>query len=155
MLARMAEPRSAEQRKSHTLAKLTAHHADVWVATASPAGAAHLVPLSFAWDGEHIVIAAEATAVTTRNLLGARRARLALGGTRDVVMIDATLARSVRVGEEADGVGELYAGQADWDPRSAGGDFVFLLLRPDRIQAWREVNEIVGRTLMREGEWSV
>jgi hypothetical protein len=55
----------------------------------SPNGVAHLVPLSFAWDGEHLIIATEATALTTRNLTGARRARLALGQTRDVVMIDA------------------------------------------------------------------
>jgi hypothetical protein len=26
-------------------------------------------------------------------------------------------------------------------------------LRPDRIQAWRESNELAGRLLMRGGEW--
>jgi len=29
----------------------------------------------------------------------------------------------------------------------------FLVLRPLRIQAWREVNELPGRTLMRAGAW--
>jgi hypothetical protein len=29
----------------------------------------------------------------------------------------------------------------------------FLVLRPQRIQAWREANELTGRTLMRSGEW--
>jgi hypothetical protein len=29
----------------------------------------------------------------------------------------------------------------------------FLVLRPQRIQAWQEVNELPGRTLMRGGAW--
>jgi hypothetical protein len=32
---------------------------------------------------------------------------------------------------------------------------VFLVLRPVRIQAWRESDEIAGRTLMRDGAWVV
>jgi hypothetical protein len=32
---------------------------------------------------------------------------------------------------------------------------VFQVLRPRRIQAWRESNEIPGRTLMRDGTWLV
>jgi hypothetical protein len=27
------------------------------------------------------------------------------------------------------------------------------VLRPERIQAWREADEIAGRTLMRDGAW--
>jgi len=29
------------------------------------------------------------------------------------------------------------------------------VLRPLRVQAWREANEIAGRTLMRDGAWLV
>ena len=29
----------------------------------------------------------------------------------------------------------------------------FFRIVPDRIQAWREVNELTGRTLMRGGAW--
>ncbi len=50
-------------------------------------------------------------------------------------------------------VAERYAEQADWDPRSAHGDFVYSLLRPQRIQVWREVNEIAHRTVMKGGVW--
>ncbi len=46
-----------------------------------------------------------------------------------------------------------YAMQADWDPRESDGQMRFLVLRPQRIQAWREANELTGRTLMRDGEW--
>jgi hypothetical protein len=150
----MAPPRSPDQRKVDALAKLTAEQSDVWVASASSEGAAHLVPLSFAWDGEHVILATEPPAITTRNILASQRARLALGGTRDVVMIDAVLSTEVTA-STAPEVAARYAAQADWDPRSTDGEFVYLLLRPERIQAWREANEITGRTIMRDGQWRV
>ena len=84
-----AAPRSTEQRKADTLAKLTAPAADVWVATAAAqAGghaSSHLVPLSLAWVDERVVLATEADSVTARNITSERHARLGLGTTRDVV----------------------------------------------------------------------
>jgi hypothetical protein len=38
---------------------------------------------------------------------------------------------------------------------SQASGYRFLVLRPVRIQAWREVNELPGRTLMRGGERTV
>jgi hypothetical protein len=149
----MSDVRSGTQRRADAEAKLAATHADVWVATAS-GGSAHLVPLSFAWDGTHVVLAAGATAVTTRNLIATRRARLAFGGTRDVVMMDADLERVVAVGDAPE-IAETYAGQADWDPRASGGDLAYVLLLPRRIQVWREEDEIADRTIMRAGTWLV
>ncbi|HSE07651.1 MAG TPA: pyridoxamine 5'-phosphate oxidase family protein [Nocardioidaceae bacterium] len=125
---------------------------DVWVATASIAGP-HLVPLSLAWVDGRVVVAVEATSVTARNLDASGRARLAVGSTRDVVMMDAVVERTVDVAAD-ERLGAAYAGQADWDPRGSRG-YVFLVLRPVRVQAWREANEIPGRTLMREGRWLV
>ena len=126
---------------------------DVWVATASAAGAPYLVPVSLAWVDDRVVIAVEGSSVTARNLTASGKARLAVGPTRDVVMIDATLENTVDVG--ADGpLGAAYVAQADWDPRPSSG-YVFLVLRPARVQAWREANEIAGRTLMRDGTWLV
>ena len=124
---------------------------DVWVATASPTGAPHLVPVSLAWVDERAVIAVEAASVTARNLAASGTARLAVGPTRDVVMIDATLEAAVDVGSDAP-LGAAYVAQADWDPRLDSG-YVFLVLRPVRVQAWREANEIAGRTIMRDGTW--
>lgn len=124
---------------------------DVWVATASPAGAPHLVPLSLAWLGERAVIAVDHRSVTARNLSATGTARLAVGPTRDVVMMDAVLESAVDVGLDA-GLGSAYVGQADWDPRLSSG-YVFLVLRPVRMQVWREANEMSGRTIMRDGTW--
>ena len=148
-----ADARDRETRKADTLAILATQAIDVWVATASPAGAPHLVPVSLAWVHERVVVAVEASSVTARNLTSSGVARLAVGPTRDVVMIDAVLEKAVDVAAD-DTLGAAYIAQADWDPRGSTG-YVFLVLRPVRIQAWREANEIAGRTLMRDGTWLV
>jgi len=151
------QPRTREQRRVDTLAKLSAPAADVWVATATAdAGgnaSSYLVPLSLAWLDERVVLATEADSVTARNIVSHGRARLGLGPTRDVVMIDAELEHVYSLAEVPAGLARRYAMQADWDPRASGGQMRFLVLRPQRIQAWREVNELPGRTLMRDGAW--
>jgi hypothetical protein len=154
-----AEPRSAAQRKADTLAKLSAPAADIWVASASvsDAGVAqpYLVPLSLAWVDGRIVLALEADARTARSLPAGTETRLALGPTRDVVMIDAAVEQVAAAEDTAADIADAYAAQSDWDPRTAGPGYVYLMLRPIRIQAWREANELRGRTLMRNGEWLV
>ncbi len=150
------QPRTQEQRKVDTLAKLAAPAADVWVATAAADGrpaSSYLVPLSLAWIDERVVLATEAGSVTARNITSQGRARLGLGPTRDVVMIDAELEHVYSPDEVPAGVARGYAAQAGWDPRESGESMRFLVLRPLRIQAWREVDELPGRTLMRGGAW--
>jgi hypothetical protein len=151
------QPRTLEQRKTDTLAKLSAPAVDVWVATAAVEAGGHassyLVPLSLAWIDDRIVLATEADSATARNIISHRRARLGLGPTRDVVMIDAELEQVYSLAEVPAGLARRYAMQADWDPRESGGQMRFLVLRPLRIQAWREVDELPGRTLMRGGAW--
>ena len=156
-----ADIRTAGERKADALARLRARHAETWVASASPAGAPHLVPLSLAWDGERVILSVDQRSATARNVTGSRRARLALGETGDVVMIDAELAESVRLADAPPGLAQAFADQADWDPRRAAGlpasdsGYVFLCLRPERVQVWRHVGEHPGRTIMREGRWLV
>jgi hypothetical protein len=147
------EARDRETRKADTLAMLVTPAIDTWVATASAAGAPHLVPVSLAWVAERVVIAVERSSRTAHNLSASGEARLGVGPTRDVVMIDAALETVVDVAAD-DALGAAYAAQADWDPRGEAG-YVFLVLRPVRVQAWREANEIAGRTLMRGGTWLV
>jgi len=131
---------------------------DVWVATGSVDGGAvlpHLVPVSLAWlDDQRVVVAVQSTSRTARDLRDHGIARLAVGPTRDVVMIDAVLDEEHDVSDAPAALTECYLRQADWDPRTSPG-YAFLVLRPTRIQAWREANEIPGRTLMRDGHWLV
>jgi hypothetical protein len=145
--------RTREQRKADTLAKLSAPAADVWVATAAADASAYLVPLSLAWLDERVVLATDADSVTARNVISQGHARLGLGPTRDVVLIDAELEQVYSLDEVPADLARGYATQADWDPRESGGQMRFLVLRPQRIQAWREANELPGRTLMRGGAW--
>ena len=147
------EPRTKAQRKADVLAKLSAKVADTWVATAD-AHQPYLVPLTMAWLGGRIVLATDQGTPTARNILAHGKARLAVGRTRDVVMIDARLERTIPVADPGP-VGDAYAAQSDWDPRTAGDTYIFLVLRPERIQAWREANEIPDRTVMRDGTWLV
>jgi hypothetical protein len=147
------DARTGQERMADTVAKLEAVGADTWVATASAAGIAHMVPLSYAWDGRRIVLAAERTSLTVRNVEWSRRARLGFGPTRDVVIIDADLDELIDVHEASDDLARRYAEQADWDPRREKERYVFVLLRPRRVQAWREANELAGRTIMRDGAW--
>jgi hypothetical protein len=149
----MAEPRTGSQRKADTLARLQEVEADVWVATASPAGREFLVPLSYAWDGERLILATEPGLVTARNIEASGRARLGFGPTQDVVIVDAKLAMRMDIADVPDDLADLYARQSGWDPRLESSPYVYLKMRPVRIQAWRESNELEGRTIMRDGEW--
>jgi hypothetical protein len=143
----MEAPRSAAQRKSDTLARLTSD-VDAWVATADATGNGYLVPLSFLWDGTAVIISTPSASVTARNLRGGGRMRVGIGQVRDVIMIDGTAEPGLD-----DQTKDAFAAKHGWDPRGEAGDYVFFRIIPDRVQAWREVNELPGRTLMRDGEW--
>jgi Pyridoxamine 5'-phosphate oxidase len=148
----MAPARSAKQRKRDVLALLE-REVDVWVASASEAGEAMLVPLSFVWDGARLTVSTPLASRTARNLIRAGVARVALGATRDVVLIDGTL-EALRLGAEPE-LEEAHARATEFDPRTLADEYVYLRLTPQRIQAWREVNELRGRHLMRDGDWVV
>jgi hypothetical protein len=150
----VSPPRPAEQRKADALAALTAPSADVWVATAS-GGDAYLVPLSLLWTGDRAVVAVEPASRTARNIAAGGAVRLGVGPTRDVVMIDVEVESVTPAGELDPVIGDAYAAQADWDPRQSRDPYVYVTFRPTRVQAWREANEIPGRTLMRDRRWLV
>jgi len=147
--------RSPEERKADALAKLAEVEANVWVASASPTGAVHLVPVTHTWNGSQVVVSTGSGSRTVANVSANPRVRLALGETRDVVMIDAVLVEAVSTSEAPAAVADGYAVQAGWDPRTEDGDNVFLVLGPERMQVWREGEDPAGRTVMRNGAWVV
>jgi hypothetical protein len=153
--------RTGGERKADALARLQARYAEAWVASASSSGVPHLVPLSLAWDGERVILSVDRQSVTARNIIVSRRARLALGETSDVVIIDARLAEAVNLEDAHPDLTQAFADQADWDPRhsddlpASRSGYVFLCLRPERVQVWRHASEHPGRTVMREGRWVV
>lgn len=84
-------PRSTADRVRDVIARLAAD-VDLWVATASADGRPYLVPLSFLWHDERVVMATPERSLTIRNLRRGGQVRLALDGTRDVVLIDGEVA---------------------------------------------------------------
>ena len=143
--------RSLEQRKKDTSHRLE-HDVDAWVATAGPGGTPYQMPLSFLWDGETLLLSTATTNPTAVNLFANPVVRLALGGTRDVVLVEGTV-EATPAGEIPTDVGDAFAAKAGFDPRAARGSYHYFRVRPRAIQAWREVNELAGRDLMRDGRW--
>ncbi|MET8102089.1 pyridoxamine 5'-phosphate oxidase family protein [Streptomyces sp. NPDC005236] len=146
--------RTRKQRKQDTLDRLESD-VDVWVSTADSAGGVPaLVPLSFLWDGTTVLLATPAASPTGRNLRATGVVRLGFGPTRDVVMIDGTV-RTLEADELAEGAGDAFAARTGFDPRGLSTHYRYFSVRPVRVQAWREADELSGRDLMRDGEWLV
>ena len=146
-----AGPRSRAQRRRDTEQRLT-RDVDVWVASASADGAPYLVPLSFDWDGEALLVATPADSPTGRNLAASRTVRLGLGGTRDVSMIDGDV-EVLEIDALPQQRGDRFAAHTGFDPRVLATPYRWFRISPQRIQAWREVDELPGRELMRDGRW--
>ncbi|HEU5416760.1 MAG TPA: pyridoxamine 5'-phosphate oxidase family protein, partial [Streptosporangiaceae bacterium] len=104
------------------------------------------------WHEGMVIVAVEARSRTARNASASGQARLALGPSRDVVMIDAQASVVTRQ-DAGPAIAGSYRERTGWEPGSDGGEWVYLLLRPVRIQVWRDVAEIAGRTVMRDGAW--
>ncbi|MEU8962087.1 pyridoxamine 5'-phosphate oxidase family protein [Streptomyces sp. NPDC048491] len=146
--------RSPEQRKQDVLTRLE-KDADAWIATASSSGEPHLMPLSFVWDHDSLLMCTRSTNPTLRNLeSGNRTVQVTLGHTRDVVHITGT-ATVFPSGELPTASADAFAAKLIWDPRDSGPSYAYFRVVPQRIQAWRELNEIPGRDLMSEGAWLI
>jgi Pyridoxamine 5'-phosphate oxidase len=148
-----ADPRSRAQRRRDTEHRL-AHDIDVWVASASADGAPYLVPLSFDWDGEALLVATAADSLTGRNMAATRTVRLGLGLTRDVSMIEGEV-EVLEIDALPQQRGDRFAARTGLELRALATPYRWFRITPLRIQAWREVNELPDRELMREGRWLV
>lgn len=124
----------------------------MWIATASPTGVPHLVPLSLAWHGDKILVATPTDTPTARNVLATGRARASLDSTTDVVIIDA-VAERVDYGEVDEATRATYVSLAGWNPENESGAWSMITLVPHLIHAWNSASEIEGRTIMRDGDW--
>ncbi|WNI24834.1 pyridoxamine 5'-phosphate oxidase family protein [Streptomyces sp. ITFR-16] len=143
-------PRSREQRTQDTLDRLEKDK-DAWVSTASADGVPTLVPLSYVWHEGTLLMATRRTNPTAVNVTPAGQARIALGHTRDVVIIEAT-AEVVEGTDLPTAAGDAFATKFDWDLRGRPA-WVYLRFTPHAVRAWREVNEQPGRELMADGHW--
>jgi hypothetical protein len=148
-----AEPRSRAERRRDTERRLR-RDVDVWVASASAEAAPYLAPLSFDWDGEALLMATLTESPTGRNLAATRTVRLGLGHTRDVAMIDGEV-EVLEIDALPQERGDRFAARTGFDPRELATPYRWFRISPRRIHAWREVNELPDRELMRDGHWLV
>jgi hypothetical protein len=147
-------PRSADQRRQDSLRRLE-DDVDAWVATAATAdGTPYLVPLSFLWDGATLLIATPSSSPTARNLRSTGKVRLGIGPTRDLVLIEGTVGEVLPAAEIPAEAGDAFAAKTGFDPRQLSG-YSYFRIHPQRLQAWREVNELTDRELMADGRWLV
>jgi hypothetical protein len=144
-------PRSLAERTADVRAKLAVDE-DCWVASASATGEAYLIPLSFWWDGARLILATPEKSRTVRYLRRAGVVRLALGPTRDVVLLDGTV-EFLSLSEIAPDVADAFAKHTGFDPRREMGEYIYVRVTPQTIQTWREADELAGRFVMRGGCW--
>jgi hypothetical protein len=128
-----ADPRSRPQRRRDTEHRLT-HDIDAWVASASADGAPYLVPLCFDWDGEALLGATPTDSPTGRNLAATGAARLRLGHTRDVSMIDGEV-EVLEIDALPQERGDRFAACTRFDPRAPATPYRWFRISPRRIQA--------------------
>jgi hypothetical protein len=143
--------RSSEERRQQAVHRLETD-ANVWIATADGDGTPHLVPLSLGWDGRRVLVATPTSSPTVRNATASGRARLALDSADDVVILDVGV-EAVDFAAAERGLTEVFVSRVGWDPRDELGAWTLLVLTPRTVLAWRDVFEIAGRTIMRDGAW--
>jgi hypothetical protein len=112
------------------------------------------VPLSFLWDGTTLLVATPSSSPTSRNLQATGKVRLGIGPTRDLVLIEGTV-HALAATELPGEVGDAFAAKTGFDPRQLTSLYLYFRIHPQRLQAWREVNELEERELMRGGRWVV
>jgi hypothetical protein len=148
--ARPEPLRSRAQRKADALAKLRGE-VDLWVASADKSGRAHLIPLPTTGTGRRCPWRPPVTAGPRINLARAGWARVAVGSTRDVVIVEGPV-EQIPIGADR-ALEDAHARATGFDPRELAEEYVYLRITPDSVQAWRESNELPGRRLMRGGVW--
>ena len=122
------------------------------MASASADGGPYLVPLSFDREDEALLVATPTDGPTGRNLAATRTVRLGLGHTREVSVIDGEV-EVIEIGALPQERGDRFAARTGFDPRAEDGPYRWFRVSPRRVQAWREVNELPDRELMRDGRW--
>ena len=107
------------------------------------------MPLSFLWHDDALLIATDDGSPTARNLRNGGQVRVGVGLTRDVVLVEAA---ATVLDELDEPTGDAFAEKTGFDPRQLD-NYTFYRVVPREIRAWREVDELAHRLLMRDGRW--
>ena len=100
-----------------------------------------------------VLIATPAASPTSRNLQATGKVGLGTGPARDLVLIEGTVQAGTAAADIPAAAGDAFAVKTGCDPRELTECYAYFHIRPRRVQARREVNELAGRDLMRDGDW--
>jgi hypothetical protein len=140
--------RSLRERREAALERLRVG-GNLWLATAGNHGP-HLIPVSYWWDGSQLTTSTLENSRTLVNIRTQPKIRAAAGSPTDVLMIDAT-ATVMAADDVSEAAKDGYA-RASGILRATPG-FVYIQLRPERMQVWKGPAEFADRTIMRAGVW--
>ncbi len=146
-------PRNLGRRTRDAKRRLRSER-NLWVATASPSGVPHLVPLSHVWV-ERIsafLMATPSSTPTARNIEATGIARASFGDTDDVIIVVAE-AEITAYTSASPAMVKAFERGVGWGPSGQEDGFSLVTMRPKTILAWNGVDELDGRLLMRNGLW--
>lgn len=141
--------RSLDERRRAAV-DLLENNTQLWLATGSDGHGAHLIPVAYVWDGQHLTMSTFERSRTTANVRANPTARTAIGHPQDLAMVDGEVS-AVAPGDMDLGTADAYA-RVSFDPRGMPG-LVYLRLVPSKIQVWTGFHEFHGRTVMADGRW--
>ncbi len=142
--------RTASERRAESLEELQRGR-HVWVASGNENGTAHLIALSYFWDGERLNVATRVGSKTARNLERTKWARMSLPSTENSVVLEGPVER---IALDADaGLMAAHKAAAGFDVRELPEPYVFFRLTPVQVLAMRSPDEEPDRVIMRNGRW--
>jgi hypothetical protein len=77
---------------------------------------------------------------------------MALPATRDLVVILEGTLEFIPAGED-DALAKAHTETAGFDARRTRAEYVYIRMTPQKIQAWGEEGESIGRDVMVDGRW--
>jgi hypothetical protein len=89
-----------------------------------------------------------------RNLAATRTVRLGLGHTRDVSMMQGEV-EVLEIATPPQQPDDWFVARTGFSARALATPYRWFRISPRRVQAWRDVNELPDRELMREGRWLI
>jgi hypothetical protein len=115
-------------------------------------GVPHLIPLSLAWDGEHLLLATPTNSPTVGNATATGAVKATLDSADDVVLVDGAIEVTDLAAADASRF-DTSLQRVGWNPADQDGEWSLLVVTPKTVRAWNSVAEITGRTIMESGCW--
>ena len=123
-----------------------------WLGTADKTGKPHVIAVFAWWHSDALVISTLTGSRTARNMERNPRVTLATGPFDDAIIIHAQMIES-RAVDDAPDMAHGFNAALGGEPSQIGEGWTFFRLRPTKIQAFRDFDELEGRDVMIDSRW--